>query len=70
MQGLNSNDVLFRVVRAWCGASVNLVNLCPGEHVDGILNGANGMADGTTSAILFYDLREGAITLKLDCLIA
>jgi hypothetical protein len=70
MQGLNSNDVLFGVVRARCSASVNLVDLSPGEHMDGILNWANGMADGATCAILFYNLREGAITFKLNCLVA
>ena len=67
---LNSNDVLFRIVGSWSGTSVDGVDLLSRKHMNSIFNRAHGMADGTPGAISLHDLRESAIALKLDCLIA
>ena len=67
---LNSNDVLFRIVGSWSGTSVDGVDLLSRKHMNSIFNRAHGMADGTPCAISLHDLRESAIALKLDCLIA
>ena len=67
---LYPNDVLFRIIGSWSGTSVDGVDLLSGKHVNGVFNRAHGMADGTACAIGLDNLRECAITLELDGLVA
>lgn len=69
MEGLYSNDVLFRIVGSWSGTSIDSVDLFSGQHVNGVFDRAHGMADGTASAIGLHDLGESAIALELDSLV-
>lgn len=54
----------------WGGASVDSVFLGSRLHVDGVLNWADCMTDGTTCAIFFDDSWEGVISIELDGLVA
>ena len=70
VQGLYSNNVLFRIVGSWSGTSIDGVDLLSGKHVDGVFDRAHGMADGTARAVRLHDLGERAVTLELDGLVA
>lgn len=70
VKGLNSNDVLLRIVGSWSSTSINGINLFSRKHVNGVFDRAHGMANCTAGAISFNNLRESAVSLKLDCLVA
>lgn len=62
--------MLLGVVRPESGTSVDLVGLRAGQHENGVLNRADGMADSATSAVGLHNLREGVITVKFNSLVA
>ena len=61
--------MFLREVRAWLRAKILLVNHGARNHVNGILNWANGMTNGAAGTVLFYDLRESVVSIELDCLV-
>ena len=51
-------------------SEVLLVDHGARNHVNGVLDWAHCMTNSATCAVLFYDLRESVVPIKLDSLIA
>ncbi len=61
--------MFLREVRARLGTKILFVNHGARNHVNGILNWANGMTNGAAGTVLFYDLRERVVSIELDSLV-
>lgn len=61
--------MLLWVVWPWSSSSVDLVNFRSGKHLDCILDGANGVADGAPCAVCLDNLRNSIKSVKSNGLV-